>query len=125
MGQVFLRPPSVGGWLAARGWLSSGTAAARLVLATWVATAATLLTGTAKARVAAGPTSGADAWLNRTADALAGCVADRPAQLVALAACSPEYIVSQQAVTSSHDHTHRVRPTVHTTTRRRFLTWSG
>ncbi len=96
MGQVPLRPPSVGGWPSGRGWLSSGTAAARLALATRVAAAAApKLTGTTRARVAAaGRLLGVDAWSNRTADALAG-VADRPAQLVALAACSPEYIVSR------------------------------
>lgn len=96
MGQVPFRPPSVGGWPSGRGWLSSGAAATRLALATRVAAAATpKLTGTTRARVAAtGRLLGVDAWSNRTADALAG-VADRPAQLVALAACSPEYIVSR------------------------------
>ncbi len=96
MGQVPLRPPSVGGWPAARGWLSSGTAAARLVLATRVVTAATpKLAGSQRSRVAAvGDLLGVDSWSTRTADALAG-VADRPVQLVALAACAPEYIVSR------------------------------
>lgn len=96
MGQVPLRPPSVGGWPAGRGWLSSGTAAARLVLATKVVTAAApKLAGTERQRVAAAAELlGVDGWSSRTADALAG-VADRPAQLVALAACAPEYIVSR------------------------------
>jgi len=96
MGQAPLRPPSVGGWPAARGWLSSGTAAARLVLANRVVAAAPpRLTGSAASRLAAAAELlGVDGWSRRTSDALVG-VADRPAQLVALAACAPEYIVSR------------------------------
>jgi len=98
MGQVPFLPPTVGGWPTGQGWLSTATMATRLTVARAVATASPLtkeLTGSASARVTAvGTALGVDGWSQRSRDALT-LAADQPVQLLSLAACSPEYIVSR------------------------------
>jgi uncharacterized protein (DUF1800 family) len=98
MGQVPFRPPSVGGWPAGAGWLTTAAAAARLSAARALAAKADLrtvaTTSTGNRTEAILRLLGVDAFTARTADALAA-VADRPADAVALAAVSPEYVVSR------------------------------
>jgi uncharacterized protein (DUF1800 family) len=98
MGQVPFRPPSVGGWPAGAGWLTTAAAAARLSAARGLAAKADLrtvaTTSTRNRTEAIRRLLGVDAFTARTADALAA-VADRPADAVALAAVSPEYVVSR------------------------------
>lgn len=89
MGQVPFRPPSVGGWPSGASWLTTSAGVARLQLAQ-------LLVKQAE-RGASGVDGvqtllGVEAWSARTRDALAGLT--DPAQLTAIAACSPEYVVS-------------------------------
>jgi uncharacterized protein (DUF1800 family) len=90
MGQIPFRPPSVGGWPAGQSWLTTSAGVARLHVAQLVAM---------HAKVALPKTSdtvrvllGVDAWSDRTSSALAGLT--KPVQLVAVAACAPEYVVS-------------------------------
>lgn len=98
LGQVPFRPPSVGGWPAGGAWLTTAAAASRLSLARTLAATADLRTITATSTrnrpEAIRRLLGVDAFSSRTADALAA-VADRPADAVALAAVSPEYVVSR------------------------------
>lgn len=89
MGQIPLRPPSVGGWPAGRSWLTTSAGVARLHLAQLVAMQAKTLPKTADA---VRDVLGVDAWSDRTKTALAGL--GKPQQLVAIAACAPEYVVS-------------------------------
>ena len=90
MGQVPFEPPSVGGWPAAQSWLTTSAGLARLHLAQLIAEHADVSHITSAA--AAGAALGVDAWSQRTTAALAG---SQGAQLVAMAACAPEYVVSQ------------------------------
>ncbi|GHJ42738.1 hypothetical protein Cs7R123_00800 [Catellatospora sp. TT07R-123] len=99
MGQVPLRPPSVGGWPAGTAWLTTSSlqvrmrAAAALGAALPDATADLLARGDAAARVdAIGRLLAVDAWTGRTRAALTGAAA-RPQRLVTLALISPEYAV--------------------------------
>ena len=91
LGQVPFLPPNVGGWPAGTAWLTTSAGLARLRVAQLIAAHADVSS-------VSGP-SGAqallsvDAWSDRTTAAL-NQVADTPAQLVALAACAPEYVVS-------------------------------
>lgn len=98
LGQVPFRPPSVGGWPAGGAWLTTAAAASRLSLARTLAATADLRTITATSTrnrpEAIRRLLGVDVFSSRTADALAA-VADRPADAVALAAVSPEYVVSR------------------------------
>jgi uncharacterized protein (DUF1800 family) len=98
MGQVPFRPPSVGGWPAGGGWLTTASAAARLSTARVLAAKADLSTvakTSSKNRTEAiRRLLGVDAFTARTADAIAA-IADRPADAVSLAAVSPEYVVSR------------------------------
>jgi hypothetical protein len=97
MGQLPFRPPSVGGWPAGGGWLTTASALARMNAARLVAAAADLdelRTSTSKTRIeAVRRLLGVDRFSTRTANAVAQ-VADRPAAAVAVAATSPEYSVS-------------------------------
>jgi uncharacterized protein (DUF1800 family) len=104
MGQVPFAPPSVGGWSAGGGWLTTSAGLARLHLArAVVGHGGTAGLGGPLGTVAAASTPnrpdavrellGVDAWTPRTRDALAG-VADDAATLTAVAACAPEYVVS-------------------------------
>ncbi|QUQ67785.1 DUF1800 domain-containing protein [Kutzneria sp. CA-103260] len=90
LGQVPFEPPSVGGWPAAQAWLTTSAGLARLHLAQLVAGHADVSHITSAA--AAGKALGVDTWSQRTTTALAGLTG---AQLVAMAACAPEYVVSQ------------------------------
>jgi uncharacterized protein (DUF1800 family) len=94
MGQVPCRPPSVGGWPAGASWLTTSAGVTRLQLAQQLAKKADLsIVDNATDRVSAvGALLGVDTWSERTRSALAG-VKD-PAQLTAVAACAPEYVVS-------------------------------
>lgn len=97
LGQVPFLPPSVGGWPAGPAWLTTSAGLARLTVAQGIAQHASLgavSTGTANDRVeAVRSLLGVDAWTDRTRAALAQVAGD-PRQLVALAACAPEYVVS-------------------------------
>ena len=94
MGQLPYRPPSVGGWPAGASWLTTSAGVTRLQLAQQLAKQADLsIVDNATDRVSAvGALLGVDSWSERTRSALAG-VKD-PAQLTAVAACAPEYVVS-------------------------------
>ncbi|TCC32535.1 DUF1800 domain-containing protein [Kribbella sindirgiensis] len=94
MGQLPYRPPSVGGWPAGASWLTTSAGVTRLQLAQQLAKKADLsIVDNATDRVqAVGALLGVDSWSERTRSALAG-VKD-PAQLTAVAACAPEYVVS-------------------------------
>jgi len=100
MGQVPLRPPSVGGWPAGAAWLTTSSLQARMKGATAIAaalpesTVSALSQGAAGTRVEAlGRMLAVDAWTDRTRKALTDA-AKRPQRLVALALISPEYAVS-------------------------------
>ncbi|MDX6258881.1 MAG: hypothetical protein QOH84_569 [Kribbellaceae bacterium] len=103
MGQVPFRPPSVGGWPSGASWLTTSAGVARLQLAQLLAKQAA--SSGANGQPALGQLQkssvrvdgvrvllGVDAWTDRTRNALAGLT--DPAQLVAVAACAPEYVVS-------------------------------
>ncbi|MGC4937451.1 DUF1800 domain-containing protein [Kribbella sp. DT2] len=94
MGQVPFRPPSVGGWPSGASWLTTSAGVTRLQVAQLLTKAADL-DSVAKATDKAGAVQallGVDGWSARTKAALAP-VKD-PAQLTAVAACAPEYVVS-------------------------------
>ena len=90
MGQLPFRPPSVGGWPAGQSWLTTSAGVARLHVAQLVAMHAEV--ALPKTTEAVRILLGVDAWSDRTRSALAGLT--KPAQLVAVAACAPEYVVS-------------------------------
>ena len=90
LGQVPFEPPSVGGWPAAQSWLTTSAGLARLHLAQLIAEHADVSHITSAAAV--GSALGVDSWSQRSTSALAGL---NGAQLVAMAACTPEYVVSQ------------------------------
>jgi uncharacterized protein (DUF1800 family) len=94
MGQLPLRPPSVGGWPSGGSWLTTSAGVTRLQLALLLARNAELgQLQKSSARVdGVRALLGVDQWSARTRDALAGVT--EPAQLVAVAACAPEYVVS-------------------------------
>jgi uncharacterized protein (DUF1800 family) len=94
MGQIPFLPPSVGGWPSGPAWLTTSAALARLHLAQLLAGRADLaaLSG-GDAVGAVGEVLGVDRWTERTRAAL-GTVAGQPAQLAAVAAVAPEYVVS-------------------------------
>ena len=99
MGQLPFLPPSVGGWPAAGGWLTTAAALSRVEAARLIAAQATLPAEGEKT-----PTRfrveyvrrllGVDKFSARSADAIAQ-VADRLPLAVAVAACTPEYVVSR------------------------------
>lgn len=104
MGQVPFRPPSVGGWPSGASWLTTSAGVARLQLAQLLAKQAASgqaangrgalgQLGSSSARVdGVRALLGVEAWSSRTREALAGL--SEPAQLTAVAACAPEYVVS-------------------------------
>jgi uncharacterized protein (DUF1800 family) len=98
LGQVPFEPPNVGGWPADVAWLTTSAALARLHLAQAVAARADvsmITTVSAQARPeAARRLLGVESWTDRTTAAL-GKVADDPRQVLAIAACAPEYVVSR------------------------------
>ncbi|GAB3817321.1 DUF1800 domain-containing protein [Kribbella italica] len=87
MGQVPFRPPSVGGWPSGGSWLTTSAGVTRLQVAQLLTKAAELDPATDVQELL-----GVDGWSARTKAALAS-VKD-PAQLTAVAACAPEYVVS-------------------------------
>jgi uncharacterized protein (DUF1800 family) len=97
LGQVPFEPPNVGGWPADVAWLTTSAALARLHLAQAVAARANVSSITSVS-ASARPEAvrvllGVDSWTDRTTAALAK-VADDPRQVLAIAACAPEYVVS-------------------------------
>ncbi len=93
MGQLPLRPPSVGGWPSGAGWLTTSAGVMRLRVARLVAQHADLGALEGGDRVeSVRVLLGVDAWSDRTSMALSGL--RDPRQLVAVAACAPEYVVS-------------------------------
>jgi uncharacterized protein (DUF1800 family) len=90
MGQLPFRPPSVGGWPSGASWLTTSAGLTRLQLAQHLAAHAELKAIGSADDVA--ELLGVDGWSARTKAALAEV--KQPAQLVAIAACAPEYVVS-------------------------------
>ena len=98
MGQLPFLPPSVGGWPAGGGWLTTAAALSRVEAARLLAQQATL-----PAEASRTPTRqrveyvrrllGIDRFSARSSDAISQ-VADRLPLAIAVAACTPEYIVS-------------------------------
>ena len=97
LAQVPFSPPNVGGWPTDESWLSSASAQSRIQFAAWLIKQADLSALTAIApnkRIAwLQDELGILAFSNRTRLALDG-VKGTPAQLLQLAICSPEYVVS-------------------------------
>ena len=97
LAQVPFSPPNVGGWPTDESWLSSASAQSRIQFAAWLIKQADLSALTAVApnkRIAwLQDELGVLAFSNRTRLALDG-VKSTPAQLLQLAICSPEYVVS-------------------------------
>jgi uncharacterized protein (DUF1800 family) len=92
MGQVPFLPPSVGGWPSGGAWLTTAAGLARLQLARLLITHADL-SGVAGDVTTVGTLLGVDSWSDRTRDALT-MVARQPQQLVSVAVCAPEYVIS-------------------------------
>lgn len=94
LGQVPFRPPSVGGWPSGAAYLTTAAGLTRLRIAQLVARTADLSTLEDGDPVDAARTLlSVDAFSDRTRAAL-GKVAADPAQVTAIAACAPEYVVS-------------------------------
>jgi uncharacterized protein (DUF1800 family) len=97
LGQLPFEPPNVGGWPADTAWLTTSAALTRLHLAQAVAAKADVTsitnTSTPQRAEAVRRLLGVDAWTARTSAALAK-VTDNPRDLLAIAACAPEYVVS-------------------------------
>ncbi|MEB4208479.1 DUF1800 domain-containing protein [Mycobacterium sp. 94-17] len=97
LGQRPFYPPSVGGWPHGQVWLSTASAGTRLRAATELARAGDLsgIDGVAQGdRIdAVGYLIGVGAWSDRTVEALRPLVR-QPAQLVAAAVNTPEYLTS-------------------------------
>lgn len=97
LGQVPLRPPSVGGWPSGTAWLTTSSAQARLAFAQWAVKTADLSALAAHAPAAridgVARLLSVESWTPRTRTALAAASVD-PARLVTLALISPEYVVN-------------------------------
>jgi uncharacterized protein (DUF1800 family) len=98
LAQIPFSPPNVGGWPTDEAWLSSASAQFRIVFAAWLVKQADLSTIEAIApekRVAyLADLLAVPEWTTRTSVALNDLQKNLP-RLVALAICSPEYVVSQ------------------------------
>ncbi len=97
LGQVPFRPPSVGGWPPATSFLTPAGGLTRLAIAETVLAHATIPPGPATPAAQldwAQAVLGVDAWSARTATALRGVAGGDPRQLLAVAAVTPEYMVS-------------------------------
>lgn len=90
MGQVPFEPPNVGGWPADGAWLTTSAALARYRVARLIATHAQLPSNGSIAGVQT--LLNVDEWSPRTSTALAR--ASSVTDLVTVAACAPEYVVS-------------------------------
>ena len=98
LAQIPFSPPNVGGWPTDEAWLSSASAQFRIVFAAWLVKQADLSAIEAIApekRVAyLADLLAIPEWTARTSLALGDLQKNLP-RLVALAICSPEYVVSQ------------------------------
>ena len=98
LSQIPFSPPNVGGWPTDEAWLSSASAQFRIVFADWLVKQADLSALEAIApdkRVAyLADLLAVPEWTARTSVALGDLQKNLP-RLVALAICSPEYVVSQ------------------------------
>ena len=105
LAQVPFSPPNVGGWPTDESWLSSASAQSRIQFASWLIKQADLSALTAIApnkRVAwLQDELGVLPFSNRTRLALDG-VKGTPVQLLQLAICSPEYVVSAQEAANGY-----------------------
>ena len=97
MAQVPFNPPNVGGWPTDEAWLSSASAQYRIQFASWLIKQANFSEFTAiapnKRFLWLQDELGVVAFSSRTRAALENTKSD-PAQMLLLAICSPEYIVS-------------------------------
>ena len=97
LAQVPFSPPNVGGWPTDESWLSSASAQYRIQFASWLIKQADLRVLTSipanKRVIWLQDELGVAAFSNRTRIALDG-VKNNPEQLLLLAICSPEYVVS-------------------------------
>ena len=93
MGQVPLRPPSVGGWPSGTAWLTTSSLQVRMRIA---ATLSSAVPAPVQSQVrdvdALGRALAIDAWTDRTRATLKAA-ASKPSRLIALALVSPEYAV--------------------------------
>ena len=98
LSQIPFSPPNVGGWPVDQAWLSSASAQFRLTFATHLIAQANLAELTAVSDVRRpeylADLLGVVEWSTRTAYAMRA-VRDNPQRLLIIAACSPEYVVSQ------------------------------
>ena len=98
LSQVPFSPPNVGGWPADQAWLSSASAQFRVSFATSIIGQANLDELTAislvKRPAYLADLLGVVGWSTRTSYAMRA-VRDNPQKLLVIAACSPEYVVSQ------------------------------
>ena len=98
LSQVPFAPPNVGGWPVDQAWLSSASAQYRVSFATAIIAEADLseLTAIPTVRRPAylADLLGVVEWSTRTTYAMRS-VRDNPQRLLVVAACSPEYVVSQ------------------------------
>ena len=98
LSQVPFAPPNVGGWPVDQAWLSSASAQYRVSFATSIIAEADLseLTAIPTVRRPAylADLLGVVEWSTRTTYAMRS-VRDNPQRLLVVAACSPEYVVSQ------------------------------
>ena len=98
LAQIPFSPPNVGGWPTDEAWLSSASAQFRIAFADWLVKQANL---SAIQAIAPGnrishlaDLLAVPEWTARTSIAL-GDLRNNLPRLVALAICSPEYVVSQ------------------------------
>lgn len=98
LAQIPFSPPSVGGWPTDEAWLSSASAQFRIVFASWLVKQADLskiseIEPSQRVNYLADLLAVPE-WTARTSLAL-NDVQRNVARLIALAICSPEYVVSQ------------------------------
>ena len=98
LAQIPFSPPNVGGWPTDEAWLSSASAQFRIAFADWLvkqANLSTIQTITPGNRISyLADLLAVPEWTARTSTALGNLQNNLP-RLVALAICSPEYVVSQ------------------------------
>lgn len=97
LGQVPFLPPSVGGWPAGTAWLTPSAQLDRLALAQAVLVHATIPPGPTGANAQidwARQVLGVDAFGPRSTDALRDVAGGDPRSVLALAALTPEYVIS-------------------------------
>ncbi|GLZ50505.1 DUF1800 domain-containing protein [Actinomycetospora sp. NBRC 106378] len=97
LGQVPFRPPSVGGWPAGTAWLTPSAQLDRMALAQAVVARATVPPGPTGANAQldwARQTLGVDAFGPRSTDALRDVAGGDPRTVLAVAALTPEYVIS-------------------------------